>query len=605
MTDTIGQRLKREREHRNLTLEKAAEATRIRQGYLRALEADDISALPSPVQARGFLRNYAQYLDLDLDQMVEELRATHPEQKSGTEIEVHFEGELPIPSSAKKEVKPEIETEETTVGSSAEPFWQTWLRRAKSEVGEPDRQEESASRVEASSSSPVEESATKPSPRRMQDDLSQTQAGENGTRPVQAGKHPKPTAVSGPDSASRTGASQTVESEAVTSESSGDKKPKSWSLLLERIKSRLPRKQAKPAPEVEIVEKPAPEPEPEPESEPLTGPAISSQEIINEIGMQLRRRREMLSLTLDEIERHTRLRAEIMAALEKGNLDELPSPVQTRGMLANYAGFLDLEVDTLLLRFADALQARHRERHPEKPARRRGQPIIPENLPAFRTFIAGDVVFGIGMVLLLVGFSIWGLSRVIALQSEQGSEVQAEATGPSISEALIGTPVETVVSEVTLIPAEDTPIPDLPAGTVGAEGTFEVPTLATNANVQLNIVALERSFLRVTVDGELAFEGRTIPGNAYPFEAEGSIEILAGNGSALRVIYNQRDMGLLGGFGQIASFIYTTDEILVPTPAMSPTVTDTPFISPTPSITPPPTISPSPTPTPSDLSADA
>jgi hypothetical protein len=144
----------------------------------------------------------------------------------------------------------------------------------------------------------------------------------------------------------------------------------------------------------------------------------------------------------------------------------------------------------------------------------------------------------------------------------------------------------------------------LSAGTEGIEGagaTVEIPTLAANVNVQVNIVALERSFLRVTVDGELVFEGRTIPGNAYPFEAEQSVEVLAGNGSALRVIYNQRDMGLLGGFGQIASFIYTADEILVPTPAMSPTVTNTPFISPTPTVTFPATVTPSPAPTSTNL----
>ena len=125
--------------------------------------------------------------------------------------------------------------------------------------------------------------------------------------------------------------------------------------------------------------------------------------------------------------------------------------------------------------------------------------------------------------------------------------------------------MKTALSEVTLIPAEDTPIPDLP------EGTVEIPTPAANVNVQINIVAVERSYLMVTVDDEVAFDGRTIPGNAYPFEAEQSIEILAGNGAALRVVYNQRDLGLLGGFGQIARFIYTADEILVPTP--SPTVT--------------------------------
>jgi len=306
----------------------------------------------------------------------------------------------------------------------------------------------------------------------------------------------------------------------------------------------------------------------------------------------------MLSLTLDEIERHTKMRAQFMEALEKGNFDDLPSPVQTRGMLSNYASFLDLDVDALLLRFADALQARHRERHPEKSKAQRKNSNIPESLPRLRTFIAGDLIFGFGMALLLIAFSVWGISRVIALQSEQEAEVQAEATGPSISEALIGTPQEAIATEAALIPVEDTPLPEL------AEGTIEIPTQAPNVNVQVNIVAVERSYLKVTVDGEVAFDGRTIPGNAYSFDAEQSVEVLAGNGAALRVVYNQRDLGLLGGFGQIARYIYTVDDVVVPTLEVPPTATLTPFISPTPSITPSPTITLSPTVTPTTAPAE-
>ena len=548
MADTIGQRLKKARVYRHLVLEEVAEATHIRLTYLQALEADDFSALPSPVQARGFLRNYAQYLELDLDQMVEELRATHLE--TAAETEVVFEGEPTSPAPEQQVIGSEGENADAEAPS--EPFWQTWLRRTKSEAGEAD-----------------EELASQPD------------------------REPAP--VSESDSTLEADTIQNVGEEETKEKSTSEISQKPSMTFLEWARTYLPGRQSRsndvPAPEIE--EGPKPEPKPELESEPdrdsSAEPAQSSQEIINEIALQLRQRREMLSLTLDEIERHTRMRAQFMEALEKGNFDELPSPVQTRGMLANYASFLDLDVDALLLRFADALQARHRERHPDKPARRRGQPEIPESLPRLRSFIAGDLVFGIGMVLLLIVFSIWGISRVIALQSEQEAEVQAEATGPSISEALIGTPVETLESAVTLIPAEDTPIPDLP------EGTIEISTPAANVNVQLNIVAVERSYLRVTVDGEVAFDGRTIPGNAYPFDAEESIEVLAGNAAALRVVYNQRDLGLLGGFGQIARFIYTADEIIVPTPEVPPTATLTPFISPTPSTTPSPTLTLSPT----------
>ena len=110
MTETIGQRLKKTRVYRHLTLEKVAEATRIRLQYLQALEADDFSAMPSPVQARGFLRNYAQYLDLDLDQIVEELRASQPEPEA--EAEVIFEGDQTKPEPEPDVSEPEVEVGE-------------------------------------------------------------------------------------------------------------------------------------------------------------------------------------------------------------------------------------------------------------------------------------------------------------------------------------------------------------------------------------------------------------------------------------------------------------------------------------------------------------
>jgi hypothetical protein len=103
-------------------------------------------------------------------------------------------------------------------------------------------------------------------------------------------------------------------------------------------------------------------------------------------------------------------------------------------------------------------------------------------------------------------------------------------------------------------------------------------------------VVVERTYLLVRVDGEVQFDGRALPGNAYPFEAEQSIDIVAGNAAALRVVYNQRDLGLMGGFGELVNYVFTAEEILTPTlePTATPTFTPpvTPTLSPTPSATP-------------------
>ena len=118
--------------------------------------------------------------------------------------------------------------------------------------------------------------------------------------------------------------------------------------------------------------------------------------------------------------------------------------------------------------------------------------------------------------------------------------------------------------------------------------TVEIPTQNVNAEVQLNLVAVERTYMRVVVDGEVAFEGRVVPGNAYPFEAENQIEVLVGSGAAIRIVYNGRDLGLMGTFGQVVNNIYLSSEIVTPTGLP----TTTPTITPTPTQTAPPTATP-------------
>jgi cytoskeleton protein RodZ len=66
----FGDRLREARENKGLTLEEAEQLTRIRRGFLVALEEERLDALPGHTYARGFIRNYAQLLDLDVEEMV-------------------------------------------------------------------------------------------------------------------------------------------------------------------------------------------------------------------------------------------------------------------------------------------------------------------------------------------------------------------------------------------------------------------------------------------------------------------------------------------------------------------------------------------------------
>jgi len=323
-------------------------------------------------------------------------------------------------------------------------------------------------------------------------------------------------------------------------------------------------------------------PHPAPEAEV----AISSDEIFKEIGQQLRKRRELLSLTYDEIERHTRVRAVFLKSLEEGALEDLPSPVQTRGILANYAAFLDLDADKILLRFADGLQARYREKRPNQPSRKRAPMTVHTKLPPLRTFIASDLVFGGGMAIMLLLFAVWGIGRVMTVRSS----TIPQATSPSISDILVGTPLPTLPQEVTLIPAQET----LQASTPQVTETFVLSTLPADINVQIDLISIENTFMRVVVDGKAQFEGRTVPGTDYTYQAKDQVEVLVGNAAGLKVTYNNKDLGLMGSFGEVIDRVYTAEGVVTPTGSPSPTSTATQKVTGTPSqtLTPTPSVTP-------------
>jgi cytoskeleton protein RodZ len=67
----LGARLRQARESQGLSLAQASVDTRILQQSLAALEDGAYQRLPGDVVTRGFIRNYAQYLGLAADDMIE------------------------------------------------------------------------------------------------------------------------------------------------------------------------------------------------------------------------------------------------------------------------------------------------------------------------------------------------------------------------------------------------------------------------------------------------------------------------------------------------------------------------------------------------------
>ncbi len=73
----IGSTLRQARERRRLSFDQVEAETKIRTRYLRALEEEQFDILPGPTYVKGFLRTYAEYLNLDGQLFVDEFNSRY------------------------------------------------------------------------------------------------------------------------------------------------------------------------------------------------------------------------------------------------------------------------------------------------------------------------------------------------------------------------------------------------------------------------------------------------------------------------------------------------------------------------------------------------
>jgi cytoskeletal protein RodZ len=91
----FGERLKRERELREVSQNELTTATRISPRYLEALENEQWDKLPGGVFNRGFVRSIAKYLGLDEEKLLAEYDEAHGE--SSLPVPQPYENKIPRP----------------------------------------------------------------------------------------------------------------------------------------------------------------------------------------------------------------------------------------------------------------------------------------------------------------------------------------------------------------------------------------------------------------------------------------------------------------------------------------------------------------------------
>ena len=555
MDISVGTQLKQAREAQGISLEDAARATHIKLNYLQELEGDHPELLPSPANARGFLRLYSSFLKIPAQPLIDLWDTPYEPEPPG-------EPSLSVQDMAEQPATHANEVEEPQVEESPE------VDKGEMIEGQTPAAETEAHQVEEETKPIVADVEEEPEESSEPFNLFKSTAAfarkkSKSRSRAKLKKDLPPESVAQPEVTDAEAAQPVVESE--------------W-------QAEVPQAQAIEEPFAdETTEKPI-----EPPATVVKSPPVSqksSAEYFAEIGAALREQRETLNLNLTDIERFTHIKRPFLEALESGQFSQIPSTVQGRGMLNSYAAFLSMDGDEVMGLFSSALEAQRLERlPPAKP-----QPIVSGgiriNIPErFKKYMSTDMIFGGAVILFMFFFLLWGAVQVFTQKNPE-----ATATAPSISEVLNTT--ETVQTTILVTPSLDSTAisgTGLPA-VLPATQLPATPFATQNAApLQLYIVAQQRAYMRITVDGTITFDGRTAPGDVFTYSGQTSIDLLTGNAAALEMYFNNEYLGKLGEVGEVTNLTFTEIGLITPTPrptatrTVAPTSTSTPQSTTTP-----------------------
>jgi cytoskeletal protein RodZ len=299
---------------------------------------------------------------------------------------------------------------------------------------------------------------------------------------------------------------------------------------------------------------------------------------MEEIGRKLKDRRERLGLTLEEVERSTRIRANRLEALESGEFDTLPSEVQARGFLRNYADYLDLDPEEILASYDLSRGGQDRKPRFPRPGNRSAAGVSRQPIGRRGRSIAELLTSGLVIAAVAAVF-FWGVASIVtSLNTPEPTELPQELASFNDPTALPTT---------TATPAPQLSLDGVAVTALAQNGITPTPTLILPVldSVRVELTAVSETWVRLSVDGEEVFQGRMAPGDRLEYTGEENIELLTGNAGGLRVVFNGQDQGPLGDLAQVVERVWSPRGIVTPTATITATITVTPQQSETPSPT--------------------
>jgi cytoskeleton protein RodZ len=291
----------------------------------------------------------------------------------------------------------------------------------------------------------------------------------------------------------------------------------------------------------------------------------AQQEQLSKVGAYLRDLRTEQGTAIDEVANQIFIRPALVTAIETGDWESLPEPVFVQGFIRRYADYLGLDGREISQQFEPTPVAvlpdpvlatsstvegvvKQQDKHGLKvlskaePTSSSSTLVTSPNAASSRIWI-----FGLVGIAAVVGLIAWFTTRPAPQSSTATSET--ETIEESSEEAGATTP-------------------DDEGDTAPETTTDEASTAAAPDDVTFAVNLEQDAWMRVTVDGEVAYEGTLSAGSQETWTGENEIRITAGNSGGVLFSFNGSEEQPLGQPGAVRNLTLTpdTDAEALPSP---------------------------------------
>lgn len=246
------------------------------------------------------------------------------------------------------------------------------------------------------------------------------------------------------------------------------------------------------------------------------------QEQLIALGSVLRDAREANGQTLDEVASKVLVRPRLLVALEEGSTSELPEPVYVRGLIRRYGDVLGLDGEALSAQYV----------------------ALPTFKGTGRSWSAESVQLRphhlYGAYVVLIAVSVSGLSYLMQRAIPQNA-------------------AEPIVDPAAVEQLAPRRAPTNPAATDQPAETNLTPA-DPKEPIVVEVEFVQQSWVRVTADGDEAYEGILQEGVERSWTAQQSLTIRAGNAGGVVIAYNEGQAAPMGKPGTVVEKTFKPGE---------------------------------------------